>query len=100
MKIEMHSRDGCPRCVLASEWLTERGIPFEEIKHNDFAERQLFYDGLGLTGTNRFVPQIHVSASDDGPEWIAGYDGLQVSDLHDRYLADHGVELVELGHDF
>ena len=84
MKIEVHSRDGCPYCVKAVDWLTERSIPFTEIKHNDYAERQTFYDSLGLVGGDRTVPQVIVE-TDAGRERVGGYTQLVRSGLQERH---------------
>ena len=79
-KLEVHSKADCPFCVLAKDWLAERTIPYDEIRHDDPAERNSFYDTLGLEGNARTVPQvILVDGSDRFP--IGGYQELKVSGL-------------------
>lgn len=52
------SRDGCPYCVKAVELLITNGATFTEVKINDVAERNAFYDSIGLEEGARTVPQI------------------------------------------
>lgn len=68
VKIEVHSREGCPHCVSVREFLTEKGLTFVEVKHDDEQERQAFYDSLGLVNMEgqppaRTVPQVIVVAA-------------------------------------
>lgn len=78
LKVFIHSKDGCPYCVEAKSWLDQHGIPFKEVLHNDDAERQAFYDSLGLHDRQRSVPQIIMF---DGDEFhrIGGLADLKVS---------------------
>ncbi len=56
--IEVHSMEGCPWCDRAKAWLRGRGHEFTEVRHDDRAERNAFYDSLGLEGVQRTVPQV------------------------------------------
>lgn len=58
VSVEVHSKADCPHCAAVKEWLAGQGIPFTEHRHDDDAERQVFYDGLGLVGPARTVPQV------------------------------------------
>lgn len=82
MKIEVHSKTECPYCTKAKAWLNERGIPFDLLVYDDDAERQAMYDGFGLEGNQRTVPQIFV----DGVR-LGGYTALIESDVADRFNA-------------
>jgi glutaredoxin len=81
--IEVHSKiaEHCPFCAAAKAWLATRGIPFTEIVHDDFTERNAFYDSLGLTGRERSVPQI-ILVDEEGERFrIGGYSELQSSGI-------------------
>lgn len=65
MRVEVHGKDGCPYCVEVKTFLTEAGVPFTEILHNDDVERGRFYDELELEGGERTVPQV-LLVEDDG----------------------------------
>ena len=80
MHIEIHSKSDCPWCMKAKEWLTERGHPFSEIPHEDPAERQVFYDQLGLQDGDRTMPQIFIVDEGDRHR-VGGYDRLDTSGL-------------------
>jgi len=67
IEIEIHSKAGCPHCDTAKAYLAERRIPYTEHRHDNDAERQAFYDSLGLIGTARTVPQVIA--------WITYADG-------------------------
>lgn len=82
MKIEVHSKTICPYCTKAKAWLNDKGIPFELFVYDDDAERAAMYDGFGLEGTERTVPQIVV----DGVR-VGGYTDLTNSDVADRHAA-------------
>lgn len=79
MKIEVHSKTDCPYCIKAKQWLNERGIAYELLVYDDEADRQAMYDGFGLEGSQRTVPQIFV----DGVR-VGGYTELVKSDVADR----------------
>ncbi len=59
-RVVVHSKADCPYCETAREWLNRNSVSYEEVKHDDQAERQAFYDSLGLEGRDRTVPQILV----------------------------------------
>ena len=69
MNIVVHTRDGCPWCDMAKDWLAENNFEFKVVEHNDVTERQAFYESCGK-GV-RTVPQIFV---DD--KRIGGYSEL------------------------
>lgn len=80
MKIEINSKDGCPFCEMAKEWLRSRGYEYTEILWNDDEKRQAFYDSLGLKGNQRSVPQIFIIS--DGDRYrVGGYSDLETSGL-------------------
>ncbi len=60
MKIILHSKDDCIWCERAREYFEIEGLTYEEIKHNDPADRERFYDLFGLEGTKRTMPQIMI----------------------------------------
>jgi len=61
-RLTLNTKTGCPWCERAKAWLTERGIRFDTVLHDDDAERQALYDRLGLTGSARTVPQAVLEA--------------------------------------
>jgi glutaredoxin len=79
MELRMYSKTGCPWCERAVEWMNERDIPFDKILLDDDAVRARLYDEMGLTGSERTVPQIVVTFL--GDEWvrIGGYQDLITS---------------------
>ena len=80
MHIEVHSKEGCPWCEKAKEWLFERGHPYVEVRHDDPAERAAFYDKQGLEGGARTMPQVFIV--EDGESMrVGGYDKLDTSGL-------------------
>ena len=81
MIIEVHSKEGCPKCVEAKAWLTARHHAFTEIRHDDDAERSVFYDTLNLTGNERTMPQIIICAEGERIRVAGGCDGLPISGL-------------------
>lgn len=72
MEIKLYTKDGCPWCVEAKNFLKLRGLWWEEIDLTDSEARHAFYD---RTGT-KSVPQIYV----DG-DHIGGYTDLEKSKL-------------------
>lgn len=93
MKVEVHSRDGCPFCVKAKDYLDQHDIPYDEILHNDVNERQEFYDSLGLTEKRqRTVPQIIVVEKNGTENRIGGYTELVASDLVSRFQVSMDVD--------
>ncbi len=83
MLIEVHVKTRCPFCVMATQWLTEREIPFILHVHDDDEDRSRLYDRLGLEEAQRTVPQIIV----DGTR-LGGYSALIESQLHERCRSD------------
>lgn len=84
-RVVVHTKtepDPCPYCEKAKEWLKAHEIPFVEVIHNDVAERQAFYDSLGLKGDARTVPQIICIDDVTGERYpIGGYNALALSGL-------------------
>lgn len=66
-EIVMYSKDGCPFCEKAVQFLEKHSIAYHEAKLNDEQERREFYE---QTGTHS-VPQIFYKG-----EHIGGYDDL------------------------
>ena len=83
-RVEIHSKADCPHCATAREFLADRNIPFTEIKHDDDAERQAFYDELELTGSQRTVPQV-LLVHDEGFYRIGGARELAVSGIESLF---------------
>ena len=84
--VEVNSKndpaDPCRYCAEAKAWLAERGIPCVEIARNDMAERQAFYDSLGLVGGDRTVPQIFLIDNVSGERFrIGGSSALKASGI-------------------
>ena len=95
MKIILHSKDGCIWCERAREYFELEGLDFEEIKHDDEAERARFYDVFGLVGSKRTMPQIMI----DGVR-IGGFLDTRVKlekekamASRNRTLRDRGIDL-------
>lgn len=81
-QVVVHSMDNCGYCAKARDWLASHGISFEEVKHPDAAERQTFYDQLGLNGGQRTMPQIFLRDTSTGEEErIGGFQDLEDSGL-------------------
>lgn len=82
MRIEIHSKQGCPSCEDAKEWLVRHRLSFEEFRHDDLDERQSFYDSLGLVGNERRVPKIFlIDVASGNREVINGFEALKASGL-------------------
>lgn len=54
----VHSKTGCVFCDKVKSFLETKGVVFTEVKHDDDEQRQALYDGFGLTGPTRTVPQV------------------------------------------
>jgi glutaredoxin len=68
MKTIVWSKDNCPFCVKAKEFLERKGIAYEERKlGNDWDRRQL----LEAVPDAKTVPQIFLEG-----KLVGGYDGL------------------------
>lgn len=85
MYVIVHSKTGCPYCDLAKQWLTKHGFDYEEVQHNDPAERKRFYESCG-EGV-RTVPQIFV----DGKR-IGGYSELIKSGIEHKKNLDFDAD--------
>lgn len=87
-KYKLVGRDGCPYCVKAVEEFIDNGFDFEEIKINDQAERNKFYDSLHLVGKERTVPQIWDITEDNSHVYIGGYKQLKEHILENKIKKD------------
>jgi len=76
-KITVYTTDNCPYCLRAKQMLSERGIPYEEIKigWDDDAEWEALYKKSEL----KTVPQIF-----SGDTLIGGYTELSALDQKDQ----------------
>lgn len=72
-KFTIVSRDGCPYCVKAKEFMITNGFEYDEILINDQVKRNQFYDDNNFKGSERSVPKIWNVT--DG-EYIGGYTEL------------------------
>lgn len=71
--VEVYSKENCPYCTSAKQWLTIRGIEYTEVMLKTDEERFAFFERVG-EGV-RTVPQIYV----DGVR-IGGFTELKESD--------------------
>ena len=95
MKIIIHTKPAgtCPSCDAAKQYFKDSKVEFEEICHPDFAERNRFYDSLGLIAPNRTVPQIFIQESSGSLTRVGGWTELRVSDVVARaHLDDTNFE--------
>lgn len=72
MNIVVYSKSACPQCDTAKKLLASRGLPFEEIKLDDEAERQAFYERCGPSV--RQMPQVFIN-----DQRVGGVAGLQAA---------------------
>lgn len=70
---------GCPFCEKAKAFFFSRNLRYDYVEVNDKDERQIYYDGLGLTGADRTMPQIFI----DDVRVTGGYRGLVLSNRFD-----------------
>jgi glutaredoxin 3 len=70
--VTIFSTQWCPYCVAAKRFLTEKGVPWEEI---DLTEDDAGRAALVERSGRRTVPQIYV-----GEHHIGGYDDLRALD--------------------
>lgn len=68
---------------MAKEYLARHGIGYTEFLYDDDAARQLLYDRLNLSRSNRTVPQIFY-VHNGITEYIGGYEALIEQDLRVR----------------
>ena len=59
MKVHIYTKTGCPFCVNAKKWLTQRKVKFTETVLDNDNERQEFYRKVG-EGV-RTVPQVFLN---------------------------------------
>lgn len=84
MRVTVHTKEGCPSCLLVKEFLTSIGIPFTAEEHNDVQARGKIYDQFGLAGHKRTMPQVVVTEGDK-VERLGGYEETLVSRIGTRY---------------
>lgn len=72
LKIVVYSKSACPQCDTAKRLLASRSLAFEEIKLDDEAERQAFYERCGPAV--RQMPQVFIN-----DQRVGGVAGLQAA---------------------
>lgn len=72
LKIVVYSKSACPQCDTAKMLLKSRGLPFEEIRIDDEAERLAFYAKCGPAV--RQMPQVFIN-----DQRVGGVTGLQAA---------------------
>jgi glutaredoxin 3 len=70
-KVKIYTTDYCPYCDAAKEFLTRKGIPFQEIDVSDHEQKLALKARTGW----RTVPQIFINE-----ELIGGYQELVALD--------------------
>ena len=79
--IKLYTKNGCPFCVLAKDWLKERGHEFEEIDVSDDTVRKNLYESLDYK-----MKTVPIIFKDD--QLIGGYEDLKYSGLAMGQLED------------
>ena len=82
-KVTVYTMDYCPYCERAKRLLSQRGIPFEEIRVAE--EDDAAWDSLFARSGMRTMPQIFA-----GERLIGGYTELAAEDARDRLLSLKG----------
>jgi len=72
LKITVYSKSACPQCESAKMLLKSRSMDFEEIRIDDEAERQAFYEKCGPSV--RQMPQVFIN-----DQRVGGLAGLQAA---------------------
>lgn len=72
LKITVYSKSACPQCDTAKMLLKSRSLDFEEIRIDDEAQRQAFYEKCGPSV--RQMPQVFINDQRAG-----GVAGLQAA---------------------
>ena len=60
MYLELHTKEDCPYCTKAKDYLIAHDLPYVTVQHDDTEQRQLCYDEWGLVGLERTMPQLFV----------------------------------------
>lgn len=61
MYVAIHTKTGCPYCVMAKQFFDDHSISYDELIYDNTEVRNNLYDKLGLTeATQRTVPQIFI----------------------------------------
>jgi glutaredoxin 3 len=76
-KVTVYAMNNCPFCVKAKGLLTQRGVKFETIMIDDWADDQ--WDEFAKKSGMKTLPQVYV---DD--ELIGGYTQLAEVDAKDQ----------------
>ena len=71
-QVKIFTATGCPYCKAAKDFLTEKGIPFEEI--DVVSDRNAMADMQELTGGARTVPVLQICR-----DVIVGFDKDRVN---------------------
>jgi glutaredoxin 3 len=72
LQILVYSKSNCPQCDSAKMLLKARGLPFEEVRIDDEAERLAFYAKCGPAV--RQMPQVFIN-----DQRVGGLAGLQAA---------------------
>lgn len=72
MKIVVYSKSACPQCDSAKMLLKNRALEFEEIRIDDEAQRQAFFETCGPSV--RQMPQVFING-----QRVGGLAGLQAA---------------------
>ncbi|GLQ76418.1 glutaredoxin [Vibrio sp. vnigr-6D03] len=58
MQIEMFSKDNCPQCVTAANWIAQQGMKLHQLKLDKDFDRESLFE---LFPTARSYPQFRVN---------------------------------------
>lgn len=72
-RFRVYSKDGCPFCRRAKDFLAGQGHALEIVDLSDDAERQAFYDERGFQGRESSVPKIYELDPAGGETLIGGF---------------------------
>lgn len=71
MQALIFTKEGCPFCTSAKEFLNGLDIPYQEELLTNQTDRDVFFETKVPLGRGRTFPQIWVSG-----EYVGGYDDL------------------------
>lgn len=86
-KIVVYSKNGCPNCVYAKDFLTDLKLPYEEVfLHTDDPTYQEQRDALVARTNHKTFPQIFVGDAFVGGamELQKAYDTLKLHELVEK----------------
>lgn len=69
MKTTVYSKSACMQCKMVKNWLTDRGIEFEEINLDEQPEYRTTLTNLGL----KSAPITHVVLNENEDKYILGF---------------------------